>query len=167
MAKSYRTRPNEGPMPDPLAFFLTWTTYGTWLPGDERGWVKRGKGFQMPNLVRKRATFRQLKEDPCRLDAQQHNLVETTIAEHCTIRGWQLHVVNCRTNHVHVVVSAYCDPEVIRNQFKAWSTRKLNELQSSREAALRRNWWTERGSERYINDERSLEEAIVYVRDFQ
>ncbi|MCA9109357.1 MAG: hypothetical protein KDA52_05390 [Planctomycetaceae bacterium] len=26
-------------MSEPLAFFLTWTTYGTWLPGDERGWV--------------------------------------------------------------------------------------------------------------------------------
>jgi hypothetical protein len=22
---------------EPLAYFLTWTTYGTWLPGDERG----------------------------------------------------------------------------------------------------------------------------------
>ncbi len=21
------------PMPDPLAFFITWPTYGTWLPG--------------------------------------------------------------------------------------------------------------------------------------
>src|SRR5262249_3307643 len=23
-----------------LAYFLTWTTYGTWLPGDARGWVQ-------------------------------------------------------------------------------------------------------------------------------
>ena len=23
--------------PEPLAYLLTWTTYGTWLPGDERG----------------------------------------------------------------------------------------------------------------------------------
>ena len=37
------TRPNEPPMPEPLAYYLTWTTYGTWLPGDERGWVWRGK----------------------------------------------------------------------------------------------------------------------------
>jgi hypothetical protein len=34
------------PMADPLAYFLTWTTYGTWLPGDERGWCKRTKGFK-------------------------------------------------------------------------------------------------------------------------
>ena len=28
-------------MSDVLAYFLTWTTYGTWLPGDARGWVNR------------------------------------------------------------------------------------------------------------------------------
>jgi len=43
-----KTRPNEPSMPDPLAYFLTWTTYGTWLPGDERGWVLKGKGFNCP-----------------------------------------------------------------------------------------------------------------------
>ena len=30
-------------MQPPLAYFLTWTTYGTWLPGDERGWIEAGK----------------------------------------------------------------------------------------------------------------------------
>jgi hypothetical protein len=29
------------PMDEPLAYFLTWTTYGSWLPGDERGWVEK------------------------------------------------------------------------------------------------------------------------------
>lgn len=50
-----RTLPNEPAMPDPLAFFLTWTTYGTWLPGDERGWVAKGKGFQGPAPDKERA----------------------------------------------------------------------------------------------------------------
>ena len=27
-------------MEDPIGFFLTWVTYGTWLPGDSRGWVE-------------------------------------------------------------------------------------------------------------------------------
>ena len=31
-----------------LACFLTWTTYGTWLPGDERGWVELHGGFERP-----------------------------------------------------------------------------------------------------------------------
>jgi REP element-mobilizing transposase RayT len=154
-------------MPDPLAYLLTWTTYGTWLSGDDRGWVQRGDGFQSPNPIRKQSAERLMKEPPCYLDDEQRLLVEQTIAEHCRIRGWQLHTVNCRTNHVHVVIAADCHPEDSRDQFKAWCTRKLNELQRIRSQFARKNWWTERGSDRYIDSEESLEAAILYVRDWQ
>ena len=33
---------------DVLAFFITWTCYGTYLPGDERGWTEWHKGDQLP-----------------------------------------------------------------------------------------------------------------------
>ena len=37
---------------EPLAFLLTWTTYGTWSPGDERGWNRKGKpGAHLPNAL--------------------------------------------------------------------------------------------------------------------
>ncbi|MEZ6123881.1 MAG: hypothetical protein R3C49_11970 [Planctomycetaceae bacterium] len=29
---------------EPLAYFITWTVYGSLLQGDDRGWRKRGKG---------------------------------------------------------------------------------------------------------------------------
>ena len=64
-------RPNELPMPDPLAYYLTWTTYGTWLPGDERGWVKFGRGQQQPDSIRKIEAEARMTEDACRLD-QEH-----------------------------------------------------------------------------------------------
>ena len=35
-------------MNDPLAFFLTWSTYGSWLPGDASGWTEYHHGWQMP-----------------------------------------------------------------------------------------------------------------------
>jgi hypothetical protein len=71
---------------------------------------------------------------------------------------------------VHVVVTADRDPETVRDQFKAWGTRRLKELQATREgpkARLRTHWWTEKGSERYLNHEDDLQQAIIYVRDFQ
>ena len=165
---SCHTRPFEPPMPDPLAFFLTWTTYGTWLAGDERGWIERGKGDQLPSAIRKHDAELRMTEDACVLDEEQREVVEKTIEKHCGIRGWQLHAVNCRTNHVHVVVSANRAPEEVREQFMAWCTRKLKELQvARRQEPVRENWWTERGSERWIGDEESLEAAIRYVRDGQ
>ena len=30
-----------------IAYMLTWTTYGTWLQGDERGYGKDGETFSM------------------------------------------------------------------------------------------------------------------------
>src|SRR4051812_6675116 len=43
------SRIHEPPMPDPLAYFITWVTYGTWLPGDECGWVEYRRGWQLPD----------------------------------------------------------------------------------------------------------------------
>jgi hypothetical protein len=82
-----------------------------------------------------------------------------------------LHVINCRTNHVHVVVTAQVPPKVVRDQFKAWCTRHLKEQQRAGHAdpsqPVRVHWWTEGGSERWLNEDESLAEAILYVRDCQ
>ena len=110
-----------------------------------------------------------MTEDACRLDHDQRATVEKTIAEHCRLRGWQLYVVNCRSNHIHVVVAANIKPEAVRSQFKAWCTRKLRELERQRQCdgEIRENWWAERGSRLYVNDEDGLEAVIQYVRDGQ
>ena len=156
---------------EPLAFFLTWTTYGSWLPGDERGWVKWHDGFQQPNERIRKAAAAKMVETEIALDTEQRNIVEQTVTRHCEIRGWYLHAVNCRTNHVHVVVTAAnYDPETVRDQFKSWCTRKLKERERQKgchEDDMRQHWWTEGGSQRSIDDEDSLEAAIEYVLDAQ
>jgi REP element-mobilizing transposase RayT len=156
---------------EPLAFFLTWTTYGSWLPGDERGWVKWHDGFQQPNERIRKAAAAKMVEAEIALDTEQRNIVEQTVTRHCEIRGWYLHAVNCRTNHVHVVVTAAnYDPETVRDQFKSWCTRKLKERERQKgcnEDVMRQHWWTEGGSQRSIDDEDSLEAAIEYVLDAQ
>ncbi len=115
-----------------------------------------------------------MTEDACVLTTEQRRVVEKTIADHCRIRGWELHAVNCRTNHVHVVVGADREPEIVRNQFKAWCTRRLKEMEQDRQQCggretdpVRLKWWTEGGSARAINDQEGLEKAILYVRDQQ
>src|SRR5579863_4990586 len=113
-----------------------------------------------------------MTENACILDPEQRRLVEETIADHCQKRNWQLHAVNCRTNHVHVVVSAICHPKKIRSQFKAWCTRRLKEMDEKRTGdrpgfPVRENWWAERGSGRYINNDCGLEAAIIYVIEGQ
>ena len=149
---------------EPIAYLFTWTGYGTWLPGDERGWHRWGGGdVRPPSATFKEMAATQLKESEFLLKASDRTIVENTIARHCEIRNWALHAVNARTNHVHVVATtAGYDPKTARDQFKAWCTRNLKPTNPGRE-----RFWTEGGSCRPINDEDGLEKAIVYTLDAQ
>src|SRR5262245_52735492 len=109
-----------------IAYFSTWTTYGTWLPGDPRGWFEAGRGFQLHDELRAFESALLMTESAILLSNEQRVIVEKTISEHCRIRNWKLHAANCRTNHVHVVITAPGRPiELPREQFKSWCTRKL------------------------------------------
>ncbi len=151
-------------MDEPLAFLLTWTCYGTWLPGDSRGWTARNAGQQSPNERLREFVVRNMNESETTLSQASRTLVEATIAAHCEIRGWKLWAVNARTNHVHVVVTANANPDVVMQQFKAWCTRKLKVANNDQ---VRASWWTRSGSTRYLNTESDLQSAIEYVLNAQ
>lgn len=171
---------------DSHAYFLTWTAYGTWLPGDERGWVAKPGVFRFPEPDLEAAALFRMTEPALILDNEQRRIVEQTGTDHCRIRHWHLHVVNARTKHIHVVVTApRRKPDDVMDQFKAWCTRKLKEhlLKTCGEAAVlkpevpakaptfnpkdRENWWTQGGSKRQLFTDTALENAILYVRDCQ
>ncbi len=155
-----------------LAYFLTWTTYGTWLPGDARGWVKKGVlGIQESDPERALAAEAAMAEPAVVLTSAQRVLVEDTIRDHCRRRGWTLHAVNARTNHVHVVVTAERDADEVMDQLKAWCARKLSDqaglTQPVARKAGRRRWFTEGGDKEKIEDEEHLANAIRYVLEGQ
>jgi len=163
--------PGQIPMDEPLAYFLAWTTYGTWLPGDNRGWVAKPGQFREPDGELRTDARRYMTEPALTLDAERRRIVENTIADHCRIRGWHLHAVSARTQHVHVVVSAPGrQPEQVMDQLKAWCSRRHKEHEQSRPSAakhVRQNWWTQRGSKRWLFDSDSVEAAVLYVREGQ
>jgi REP element-mobilizing transposase RayT len=152
----------------PLAYHLIWTTYGTWLPGDARGWVQSGApGVQQPDSQREQAARTAMVEAAVLLNCEQRDVVTQTIDDHSRRRGWRLHAVNVRSNHVHVVVTCACTGEQARDQFKQWTSRRLSDLANlttpvARKAG-RRRWWTEGGDARPIEDGDYLVNAIAYV----
>ena len=145
---------------NPLAFFFTVSNYGVWLPGDSRGWIEYKHGWQLPDPIRELEAKARMTETSVILNETSRNLVEAQIAETCKFRNWILHAANCRSNHMHFVISKYqVAPKIIRSTVKAWCTRRLKEkIDDSRE-----NWWAERGSIRWIFTEESLERVILYV----
>ncbi len=151
-----------------IAYFYTWTTYGTWLPGDQRGWFRRGDGAQTPSQLREIAARLLMTEDAVILDENQRAIVEKTIIDHCALRGWQLHTVNCRSNHVHAVITADVKSiELPRVQFKAWCSRKLSEQARERGQSDRSSWWTDRGWDEFIDEEAGLMCVNTYVAEGQ
>jgi REP element-mobilizing transposase RayT len=151
-------------MQDPLAYFITWPTYGSWLPGDQRGLIEYQKGWQMPNVSLHSVSKARMNETQCLLSQRAREIVETQVAETCRFRNWVLHAVACQSNHMHMVVEAFeTTPQKVRSDMKAWCTRRLKqEIDSTRE-----KWWAERGSVRYIWDQESLDRVLLYVLESQ
>ena len=156
---------------EPLGYFLTWTTYGTWLPGDERGSFMKPGVWKGPDAHRRMMSQLLMTENAITLDLRQRQEVEATIARHCEIRQWHLHAVNCRTNHVHVVVTAPdIDREDVMDQFKAWCTRHLKTLATQLkqiDRAERKKWWTRGGSKPFLYTDAELYSATKYVLEEQ
>lgn len=97
------------------------------------------------------------------MSMQDRLKVEETVRSHSETRGWCLHRVHARTNHVHVVNAAHhFRPEAVRDQLKPWCTRMLK-----RDHPSRQRFWTEGASVRYINHDEDLEAAIEYAGDAQ
>jgi len=149
----------------PLAYFISFRSYGTWLHGDNRGSTDRfhneyGAPFIPPNEKWKRYKQDLLKTKPLILNANQRQAVESTIRETCQIRQWALWAINVRTNHVHTVVTANRKPDLVLNAFKANATRELR---------ARGLWrysfspWADKGSKKKLWNERSVQRAIDYV----
>ncbi len=151
-------------LPDPLAFFITWPTYGTWLPGDERGWIEYHHGWQMPNVNLEQCCRMHMSEQQCLLSPFEQRIVLDQIIETCAYRKWVHFASECRTNHAHIVIGPTdTNPKRIRADIKAWCTRRLRE----RSRPKRLNWWAERGSIRYIWNEESLAKVVQYVTEVQ
>lgn len=150
---------------EPIAFFITFTVYGTFLQGDARWWRSRGQGQKAPQPRLEQWHRNRLKHEVCLLDDEQRQAVAAEIARLCTFRDWKLWVANPRTNHVHIVVSApgYNGAKV-RDQVKANCTRAIRERWPK---FLDRPLWTVGGDWQCIFTEEALEQVILYAGEGQ
>jgi len=151
----------------PIAYLITFRTFGTWLHGDERSSVRRNGNSQYgtpkltPSVPLRELMSATQKGESLILNTEQRQCVEAAIKEVCEFRKYSLRVLNVRTNHGHAVVSAAVKPEKIVNDFKVYATRRL-----------RKEWlcsatqkiWSRGASTRYLWKPRHVEGAIDYVK---
>jgi hypothetical protein len=83
-------------MPDqPLALFISFTTYGTWLHGKAPGSVdpdhnEFASPFLPADAVEERAERTAMAQPPFILDEPRRRIVLGTVQEVCRHRGWRL-----------------------------------------------------------------------------
>jgi REP element-mobilizing transposase RayT len=163
-------------------WLLTNTCYGTWLPGDARGFVARvwehrpgdpdiqprvthdipGTAYDegMPGL--EHASGALMKGPPINLTMAHAEALLGQFRETTAHRRWELRAVAIMFNHFHIVVGVVGDPKPskILGDFKSWATRTLSQRFGP---PASKTWWTERGSKRRLPNEVALAAAIHYV----
>jgi len=159
-------------------WLITWTTYGTWLPGDARGFVSEvrddagkkvihnqyGTACDQGNPALKAAMAELLDGEPTWLSREQAEAVGGQIRETATYRNWRLMAVAVMANHAHVLVRTpeAVDEDAILRDLKAYASRALNRLSGKKTAG---RWWTDRGSTRRKEGERAIRAAFEYVQN--
>jgi hypothetical protein len=70
----------------PLAWFITWTTYGTWLHGDARGSFL-DQTYLRPNCELEQANGAAMTGEIVYLSGRQRAIVEATLVNECSAQG--------------------------------------------------------------------------------
>lgn len=162
-------------------WLITSTTYGTWLPGDERGFVGRvwdvRPDDQMTDSLRrehdqygqpydadipglKRESQRQMKGSPVWLNAEQAHSILDQFLETVAFRQWILHAASIMSNHFHAIVEApdaVCSDDIL-GDLKSYASRRLNKTFGK---PISGTWWTASGSKRPL---RELDRLFVVIR---
>ena len=157
-------------------WFLSWTCYGRWLPGDRRGFVGNaldpdgtrvshntpGTPYAADRPRLAGWAHDHLRGEPVSLGPADAAAVLGQLHETARVRGWTMEAAAVMENHVHVVVGVGGDPDPDRllTTFKSWATRAVT---AARGAPPGSRVWTRDGSKRKVRDAEALQAAVVYV----
>jgi REP element-mobilizing transposase RayT len=136
---------------------ITFTTYGTWLQGDERGFVKDGKTYAA-NQSLADSNKQKLAENPVKLSKNNRAIAAKSIFEKANRIDQKILALAVCSNHVHIVVDYVPIP-----MGKIVSYYKNAAQISLRKAGLAGRISTKGFDKRYCFDEQALKSRIDYV----
>ena len=86
-----------------IGYMLTWTTYGTWLEGDKRGYVKDGVVLPGDEGFEKLGRSKQ-KGMVVKLPKRYRAIIKEAILNESKRLGQKVYCLVICSNHVHLVV---------------------------------------------------------------
>lgn len=140
-----------------FGYMVTWTTYGSWLQGDRRGYVKNGEILTANEKIEK-ANQESQKTTKIKLNPQQRTIVRQAILNEAKRIGHKIEALSVSTYHVHLVARPFKESiELIVSRYKNISMFALNKQINNGRI------WTRSFDKRFCFDEDSLNQRIEYV----
>ena len=140
-----------------VGYMVTWTTYGTWLQGDERGYVKDGKVLGANEELE--AANREIQKfDKSVLSKMERAVVEDAIISAGKLTGHQLCAIAVCSNHVHIAARVSDDAiEKVVMRYKNMATIKLKQV--GRVGKI----WTKGFDKRFCFNDNDLSKRVDYI----
>jgi len=141
-----------------IGYMVTWTTYGAWLQGDERGYVKNGKTLAQNDKL-KSANQRQQKYPKVKLNSEQKQIVENAIIEEAQRINHKIFAIAVCSSHLHIVASVSEESiEQAVHRYKYSATLALRRFGSQGKI------WSKGFDKRFCFTDKELENKVRYVR---
>ena len=138
---------------------ITWTTYGTWLQGDERGYVKNGQTYHGNKVLMQRNKQVQ-SQDTVKLSRNQQQVVRKAITGESKLHDQRIYSLSVQSNHVHIVAEYTRQPIS-----KIVAYYKKSARLALKAAGHNGKLWTKGYDKRFCFDRTALEQRIKYVQD--
>jgi REP element-mobilizing transposase RayT len=133
--------------------FVTTTSYGTWLPGDLRGYVQRG--IILPGNPKLMELSRQLmKSEPVFFSASERDRLFDALVAACDEFGYRLSDVTIESWHLHFIL--WHGEDAIETVMGRLKTRM-------RQALARGRIWTEGYCGEPLFDDAAIEQVQEYI----
>ena len=141
-----------------VGYMVTWTTYGSWLPGDERGYVKDGEILAGDIKILKRNRKRQ-KKTAVKLDTKEKQIIKQVIIDESIRIKQKVEALVVYSNHVHLLARPHHDSiEEVTGRYKSLTTRAL--WKNGRKGRI----WTRGFDKRFCFTEVELEQRVDYIQ---
>jgi REP element-mobilizing transposase RayT len=138
-------------------YLFTYHAFGTWLPGRQRGYVKRGQGVLPPNGHMHRLYAMAMKDTPVELEDEHQRHAIAVLIESQPLQHFDLHYVATEPTHIHVL-SSWRD---VRDAVKLRGLVKGSLSRSFNKGYHRREWFAEGGSRKQVRDRLHFEHLVT------
>ncbi len=141
-----------------LGYMITWTTYGTWVQGDKRGYVKNSKVLGENKNLQKVNIASQAGKT-VKLTRKEREIVRKAIEDESKKFEQEIYSIAVCSNHVHLVaVGGHELIESAVSRYKNVATCAL------KKAGLSGRIWTHGFDKRFCFTAEEVEKKIRYVR---